>query len=279
MDATVNAAHTSDFVVNTLELSPGETRFYNDEGYLYIPGLIKQEFIEPLQRDVLDVMAACGATPERLRQAVQAVPGKIRDKLIQSHQYLAGSALDRFVNSPQMLHIAEQLMGGPSTLYLPFTAVKSGGGGGSFHFHQDNQYTRFDGPGINLWCALTDMTPENGCLQMAPRTHLQGTLDKMENGGDPNGDMYRMLAKDPERFLPVRMRAGDCVAFSRLTIHGSGVNHTREPRIGYALQYHRDDVHRMTPDGPLLLKDFPVYTDIGPKAGLAMPVEKSRDGH
>jgi|GEM_PF-575402 len=266
-------------VARDLNLSPGEIRFYNDEGYLYIPGMIKEEYLEALCNEVLEVMAACGATPERLRQAGSAGTGKINDKLIQSHQYLAGSALDRLVNGAEMRGIATQLMGGASTLYLPFTAVKSGGGGGSFHFHQDNQYTKFDGPGINLWCALTDMTPENGCLQMAPRTHLEGTLAVVKESGDPKSDMYRMLAKDPERFLPVRMRAGDCVAFSRLTIHGSGPNHSSEPRIGYALQYHRDDVHRLTADGPLLLKDFPVYTDIGPRETLEMPVEKSRDGY
>ena len=70
-------------------------------------------------------------------------------KLKQTHEYLEGSALDGFVNSPGLLSLAEQLMEGSSTLYLPFTAVKSPGGG-RFHFHQDNQYTRFDGPGIWL---------------------------------------------------------------------------------------------------------------------------------
>ena len=83
-------------------------------------------------------------------------------------------------------------MEGPATLYLPFTAVKSGGGGGRFHFHQDNQYTRFDGPGINIWIALSPMSPENGCLQVVPRSHLAGTLDSVEN---PDGDGHRTVAQ------------------------------------------------------------------------------------
>ena len=258
-------------VVKPLQLTDGEIRFYQDEGYLIIPGLIKPSQLESLRKGVLDVMTACGATIERLKKSTSS-----KDKLIQSPQYLVDSALDNLVNSDNLRGIAEQLMGGAASLYLPFSAVKSGGGGGAFHFHQDNQYTRFDGPGINLWCALVDMTPENGCLQVVPRTHLEGTRDSVQSS---DGDNHKMVAKEPDRFLPVRMHAGDCIAFSRLTIHGSGPNHTGEPRIAYAVQYHRDDVNRLTEDGSKLLKDSPVYTDIGPKQQLTMPTEKSRDGH
>lgn len=265
-------AQENESTVNPFQLAAGEIRFYHDEGYLVIPGIIKPDKLDSLRHDVLGVMAACGATPERLKKSQNSS----KDKLIQSHQYLAGSALDHLVNSDNLRGIAEQLMGGAASLYLPFSAVKSGGGGGTFHFHQDNQYTHFDGPGINLWCALVDMAPENGCLQVVPRTHLQGTLDSV---GNPDGDGHRMVAKEPDRFLPVRMHAGDCIAFSRLTIHGSGPNHADEPRIAYAVQYHRDDVNRLTEDGSKLLKDFPVYSDIGPKQQLALPTEKSRDGH
>jgi 2-oxoglutarate-dependent dioxygenase len=265
-------AQENESVVNPLQLTDGEIRFYQDEGYLIIPGLIKPNQLESLRKEVLDVMLACGATLERLKKSTNSS----KDKLIQSPQYLADSALDNLVNSNFLRSIAEQLMGGAGSLYLPFSAVKSGGGGGTFHFHQDNQYTHFDGPGINLWCALMDMTPENGCLQVVPRTHLEGTRDSVQSS---DGDNHKMVAKEPDRFLPVRMHAGDCIAFSRLTIHGSGPNHTDEPRIAYAVQYHRDDVNRLTDDGPKLLKDFPVYTDIGPKQQLTMPTEKSRDGH
>ena len=43
--------------------------------------------------------------------------------------------------------------------------------------------------------------------------------------------------------VPIRMRAGDAVAFSRWTVHGSGANVTSEPRVAYALQCSREDVN------------------------------------
>ena len=42
-----------------------------------------------------------------------------------------------------------------------FTAVK-GPGQGEFTFHQDGQYTPFDGPGLNCWFALVPCTVQNG---------------------------------------------------------------------------------------------------------------------
>jgi len=55
------------------------------------------------------------------------------------------------------------------------------------------------------------------------------------------------VAEAPEQIVPIRMRAGDAVAFTRWTIHGSGPNTTDEPRVAYALQYHRRDVRYADP--------------------------------
>jgi len=249
--------------VQKLKLTEGELHFYRREGYLQIPGLLPLDVAEALRDEVMSIMEQIG--------------GYEGNKLKQTAEYLAGSSLDRFINSSALHDIAEQLMGGPSTLYLPFTAVK-GSGGGKFHFHQDNNYTRFDGPGINLWFALVDMTPENGCLMISPRTHLKGTLDS-ENAGD--GDSHQKVKLEPQDFLPIRMRAGDCVAFSRLTVHGSGPNTTSHPRIGYAVQYHRNDVKfldRETGEHKLLLDHSPQKDRTRPVRQITIPVGKV-DGH
>jgi 2-oxoglutarate-dependent dioxygenase len=259
-------------VIADLKLGEGEIRFYKEDGYLFLPGLLDENVIEAMREEVLDVMEASGRTREQLKIASGS-----RDKLIQSSQHLRGSNLDAMIHNPNLLAVAAQLMEGPSTLYLPFTAVKAGGGGGRFHFHQDNQYTRFDGPGINIWIALSPMSPENGCLQVVPRSHLNGTLDSVEN---PDGDGHRTVANDPTKFLPIRMRAGDAIAFSRLTLHGSGANQTDEPRIAYAVQFHRDDVNATTRDGETrLLKEKPRWTNISPVDKLTPPEHRSQDGH
>lgn len=234
------------------ELSDNEAQFYDSYGYLMLPGLISQADAAALAEEVLQVMEGLGISRQDLRQARTS-----KDKLRQSRQYLAHWTMARLIHSEALLTIAARLMGGPSSLYLPFTAVKSGGGGGRFHFHQDNQYTRFDGPGINIWFALGEMAPENGCLQIAPRTHLAGTIDSVES---EDRDGHRTVAVEPSDFLPLRMLPGDAVAFTRLTLHGSGANLRDKPRLGYAVQFHRDDVRATRANEDLgLLKENPRF--------------------
>jgi 2-oxoglutarate-dependent dioxygenase len=211
-----------------VQLTDGEIKFYQQEGWLFLPGVMTEQTAGLLRSEVMEIMRVIGLATTKLKQ---------------SNEFLGGSGLEKLVYSENLLSIASQLMGGPATPYLPFTAVKSPGGG-RFYFHQDNQYTRFDGPGINLWMALNPMTPENGCLQLVPRSHLAGTLEGKDSS---DGELQRMVLYDPEDFLPIRMRPGDLVAFTRLTVHGSGANDTSEPRVGYAMQYHRNDVKWLDP--------------------------------
>jgi len=252
--------------IRLADLSDGELRFFRDDGYLLIPGLIAPEDAVQLRAEVMDIMDRIGLPRRALRQ---------------TSQYLRGSRIDALVNSPRLKALVARLIGGDGTLYLPFTAVKSPGGG-SFSFHQDNQYTRWDGPGtlgINCWFALDEMSPENGCLNVAPRSHLNGTLPGVDYEPDP-GEKHRRIAADPATFLPIRMRPGDCIAFDRLTIHGSGPNGTATPRVAYAVQFHRDDVSATWPDGRHLpLKTNPRWTDLGPRDVITPPEEVSRDGH
>src|SRR3989304_1308182 len=128
----------SESIVAPINLTDGELRFYRKQGFLQIPAAITQKAADDLRREVMDIMNISG--------------GFDGSKLKQTPEFLAGSLLHHFVHSDNLRGLAEQLMGGPGSLYVPFTAVK-GVGGGKFHFHQDNNYTHFeDGMGgINLW--------------------------------------------------------------------------------------------------------------------------------
>ena len=249
--------------VPPLKLTDGELKFYRTEGYLQIPALLSEADARDLHDEVMDLMKSIG--------------GFEGNKLKQSWEYKVGSHIDHLINSHSLRGVAGQLMGGDSTLYLPFTAVK-GVGGGTFHFHQDNNYTHFDDgmKGINMWIALMPMTPENGCLMVVPRSHTKGTLESVFS---PDGDAHKKVKYDPTDFLPVRMRAGDCIAFSRLTVHGSGPNQTHSPRVAYAVQYHRNDaawIDKETGEHKLLTK-FPRWTN-KPVEQYSVPAGK-RDGH
>ena len=217
--------------VKPIQLSPEQVKFYKEQGYVLIKSLFTPEHAQMLHTEVMDLMFEVGLGMTKLKQT-----GK----------YLRGSGLDQFVNSPNLKAVAEGLMEGPSTLYMPFTAVKSGGGGGRFHFHQDNQYTRLDGPACNIWVALSPMRKETGCLQIVPKSHLNGTLNSMLV---EDGDGHKKVMFEPKDFEHIVMEPGDAVAFTRLTVHGSGVNASRDPRVAYAVQFHQNGVKARWEDG------------------------------
>ncbi len=246
-------------LVSPTVLAAEQIKSYKEEGYVLLRGLLAPADAKAMHDEVLSIMDKIGLPLTSLKQSMD---------------YLEGGAIDGLVNSPHLLALAAQLMEGPSTLYMPFTAVKSGGGGGRFHFHQDNQYTRFDGPGLNMWCALQPMSLRNGCLQFVPKSHLAGTLDSIESADKG----HRRIKWDPSDFVSIDMQPGDCVAFSRLTIHGSCPNQTPEPRVGYAVQFHRDDVTARREDGSWKsLKQFPRYRT-GPVKEITVPKGKL-EGH
>jgi len=254
-----NAASAPQINVSCNEITDPEVTFYKKEGFVLIRNLIPAQDAALLSRETMEIMDAIGLPLTALRQTTE---------------YLEGSGLDSLINSPRLLALAAKLMGGPSTLYMPFTAVKSGGGGGRFHFHQDNNYTRFDGPGINFWFALSPMTEDNGCLQIAPKTHLKGTVASKQ--GD---DGHRRVVNDPNTFTSALMNPGDCVAFSRLTVHGSCPNITPDPRVAYAVQFHRNDVNARQEDGSYVsLLEKPKWK-IGPVKAISRPKTEKIEGH
>lgn len=252
---------TKSSIVTPRQLSEAEVKRYREDGYLLIPGLISSEAAAQLRAEVLEIMAIIGLSNSKLRQ---------------THEYLENSGLDALINSPELKALAEKLMDGPGTVFLPFTAAKSGGGGGRFHFHQDNQYNRFSTTGINMWTALQPMRQENGCLQVIPGSHLNGTLE-WEFSGD--GDTHKKIKWEPSDFTVIEMEPGDCIAFSRDTIHGSGQNITNEPRIAYAVQFHRDDALTLREDGVWRsLKEFPKW-DTRPVKKIMSPSYDKLEGH
>jgi 2-oxoglutarate-dependent dioxygenase len=245
------SATSTGSLVEPMTLTDSEVRFYHEQGYLPLPGFLRADAVAALRDEVYEVLAANG-----IDRAALAHASGTADKLRQCSQYLAGSHLDELINGQSTLACAERLIGGRAVRYLPFTAVKAAGGGGTMHFHQDNNYTRHDPAlgSINIWVALVDMTPENGCLQVMPGSHTR-QHDAHESD---DHDGHRQVDVDPLACVPIRMRAGDAVAFSRWTVHGSGRNDTDEPRVAYALQYHRDDVRwydRETDSWRLLVDD------------------------
>jgi|SaaInlStandDraft_1057018.scaffolds.fasta_scaffold34294_1 hypothetical protein len=227
-------------------VSDEELRFYHREGYVVLEQLLDEKYLPKIKADVMALMGQIGLGESKLRQ---------------TGEYLKRSYLDGLVNSSRLRDTASELLVGSAHLYLPFTAVKTAGGGGAFDFHQDNQYTQHRGGGsLNFWIALVDMEVKNGCLYVDPRSHTKGTLE-----AEILDDGHRKV--EPEAPIPLEIRAGDAIAFSRLLVHGSTINQSKDHRVAYAVQFHREDTEAMMDGEWKLLKDHPRF-DVAPKGSM-----------
>ncbi len=243
-------------------VSADEVKKYKEDGYLLLRSMVSPDVAAGLQKEVMDIMAIIGLGHTKLRQTAQ---------------YLHDSLLAAYVQGSLLKGVASALMESPAHLYLPFTAVKSGGGGGQFHFHQDGNYTPYvQGQGINLWTALVPMRDENGGLRIVPGSHRGGAVAS-ENAGD--GDSHRKVSTYPTDSVLIEMEPGDCVAFTRWTVHGSGPNRTDGHRAAYAVQFHSEDAVAQFDGAERLLTQESRFKDIWGVAEIIPDNAGSRDGH
>jgi phytanoyl-CoA hydroxylase len=111
-------------------------------------------------------------------------------------------------------------------------------------WHQDNGYTYVEPQAyLTCWIAITDATPENGCVSVMPRVHREGTLAHRSTaiGEECSGDWSDAVE--------VPVRAGSIVVFSSLTPHATRRNTTSSVRKAYIVQY--------VPDGAVALYGDP----------------------
>ena len=119
-------------------------------------------------------------------------------------------------------------------------------------WHQDSGYGQLDpATDLTVFVALTDMTEQNGCLQVVPGSHRGGLLAHATSAVNP------VLRESPRAgdALAVPLRAGEALAFSGLLVHGSGPNHGSAPRVAFYVRYCAPWVRMLSEGGRPVLDD------------------------
>ena len=93
---------------------------------------------------------------------------------------------------------------------------------------------------LSAWIAVTDSTPEMGCVQVIPGSHRK-VVPHVPLGRDHEIPGNFAVAADPASFDPsdaveIPMSAGQCILFNERTLHHSLPNTTTTRRIGLAVR-------------------------------------------
>lgn len=106
-------------------------------------------------------------------------------------------------------------------------------GGGAFAPHQDHPAWKDFEPDryINTMLYIDDMTPENGCLEVAPNS----SRDNIYNL-DQSGNISNSLIEQTNWF-PLKGTRRDLLLFDSYVLHRSGPNHSDKSRRAMFLTY------------------------------------------
>ena len=107
--------------------------------------------------------------------------------------------------------------------------VKTPGPKSAFYLHQDTTaLDEFKYSGLSIWIALQDTGPENGGMNLIPRSHW---LSSPYRGVTMPFPFKKIESTVREYLQPIRLKAGQALIFDQRLIHDSSVNSSKEDRV------------------------------------------------
>jgi non-haem Fe2+, alpha-ketoglutarate-dependent halogenase len=188
------------------------------------------------------VMEANEAESYRLRlERASSVEPQLAQDILKMKSHLVFGCLNELVSQPRILDAVEALIG-PDILCWTSSMFSKAPRSPSFvSWHQDITYWGLDPPTVvTAWIALTESTPENGCMRVVPGTHLSEVMAHRDTYAADN-----MLSRGQEVAVQVDeadavdlvLQPGEMSLHHAKIVHGSRANPSPRPRIGFAIRY------------------------------------------
>ncbi|KAG0418041.1 hypothetical protein HPB47_005170 [Ixodes persulcatus] len=237
------------YTLDSTRLSDDQRRFYEENGFIVIPGLVGSKDLETYKNRFQSIADGKVKVPGLVvMKDVALLDAKSDERVINKLQELyMDDVLFGYCTLPQILDYATSFCG-PNLMAMHTMLINKPPDVGTLTsrhpLHQDLYYFPFR-PADRVVCAWTAMervTRENGCLVAIPGSH-QGQLlehDYPEWEGGVN-KMYHGVKELPESVMDKRvyleMEAGDTVFFHPVLIHGSGANRSKGFRKAISCHY------------------------------------------
>jgi len=209
-------------------LSPDQRRFYDENGYLLIRAFIAPGEAAALRAEVHAIAARQG--PTNATWSSVAGQGTV---LEHSHDVqFRSAAFTRLLVDQRLTGVLTSLIGPNVQLHHNKMFIKPPERGSPFPMHQDYGYFPHRGRSMTAAILHLDAAPdEKGCVRLYPGSHKLGPLPAL--GEDHHVDTERFPLAQA---TPVEAQAGDLLVFNYLTVHGSGLNRSDEPRTTWLVQ-------------------------------------------
>lgn len=222
---------------------------YKDEGYMILESVIPQNLLKLLR-------GQCQSAIDKMHQRMDEAGSDTIGINHRNQRYFVSNCfreqpkLREFLFSDLMAEVCRATLGDNAYLYWEQYVIKGAETGMKFSWHQDSGYVGYPEhkPYLTCWCALDDMTEENGTVHLLPysRSGIRSWVHHIVEEG--TNDKVGYFGNDPG--LIAKVPAGSIVAFSSLVFHSSGTNTTDHMRRVYLAQYSSEPI--LSQDGSKL---------------------------
>ena len=220
---------------DNFEVTADQQDHFRDEGFILFEDCLSATELDALQGGCAAAISNVEARMDAAGTDVSGINHRGKRYFEPAHPDDFPSLRDVYFDSLAAT-ILKATLGPDAYLFLAQYTVKCGDVGLKFSWHQDSGYIGFPHPPtINLWCALDDMTEENGTLHLLPYSRA-GTRELVPHRLDPEtNDLTGYFGDDPGD--PLVVSAGTVLAFSSTVFHRSGPNRTPAMRRAITIEY------------------------------------------
>lgn len=175
---------------------------------------------------------------------------------------LLSTFFDKLAFDENVINEVKKIIGDDIYIWSSAFFPKEPGEGKIVSFHQDNPYWQLTTNNVvSAWIALTKSDQKSGALSVVPKSHKEGLIKKLDvknarqayvNGEKttPDEDLLSYnqnlddyIEKNPPKVL--ELNPGEFSIHHVNTVHGSDINNSTEPRIGFAIRYITSDTKHL----------------------------------
>jgi ectoine hydroxylase-related dioxygenase (phytanoyl-CoA dioxygenase family) len=124
-------------------------------------------------------------------------------------------------------------------------------------WHQDGYNSKLSELYVSAWLALTDSSPDNGCLRVVRGSHCEGILPHELTSVSPDnigtGGLEIARQVEESEATDITLAPGEMSLHHVAIVHGSNPNTSDRPRIGYVMRYSAPSIRQKLDHFPVIL--------------------------
>ena len=187
-----------------------------------------------------------------VREEIEIIENKYPDILEgigRNYVHIISPLFNKICLNNKMLDAVESIIGKNILICGTTLFIKNANEKEFVSFHQDAKYIGLEPHNwVTAWIAITDSNEKNGCMRMWPGSH-KSNLRYHNQKFDQNNLLTRGQTVEDvpiENTVPIILNAGQMSLHHPTIVHGSGINKSKDRRIGFVIQsYIGDNVEQV----------------------------------